>query len=68
MCAPQLVATYKNILLLTDKLSVDNLNVGLVENIKYQQIEQKDKWRISMVKELIEIQQGNTNLSEHYMF
>ena len=54
----------RNILLLTDKLSVDDLNVGLVENIKYQQIEEKDLWRISMVKELIEIKQANMSLPE----
>ena len=56
----------RNILLLTNKLSVDDLNVDLVENIKYQQIEEKDLWRIGMVKELIEIKQGNVTLPEDW--
>ena len=38
----------------------------LVESIKYQQIEEKDLWRISMVKELIEIKQGNVTLPEDW--
>ena len=54
----------RNILLLTDKLHVDELHPGIVDNIKYHQIEQEEMWRISMVKELIDLNHGDMILPE----
>ena len=49
----------RNILLLTDKLHVDDLHPGLVGNIEYHQIEEKESWRISMVNELLDLKHGD---------
>ena len=49
----------RNILLLTNKLHVDELHPGIVDSIKYHQIEQKEMWRISMVTELIDLNHGD---------
>ena len=57
-------ANLRNILLLTNKLNVDDLEVDHVDMIKYHPVEEKDKWRIGMMKELIEIQQGNMTAPE----
>ena len=49
----------RNILLLTDKLHVDQLNQSVVSDIKYHEIEPNDLWRINIVKEIIDIKHGN---------
>ena len=49
----------RNILLLTNQLHVDDLYPGLVENIQYHQIEENELWRISMVKELLDLKHGD---------
>ena len=49
----------KNILLLTDKMTVDQLNPSIVKNIKYYEVEKKDEWRIGMVKEILDVKYGN---------
>ena len=49
----------RNILLLTNKLHVDDLHPGLVDDIEYHQIEEKELWRIDMVKELLDLKHGD---------
>ena len=49
----------RNILLLTDKLHVDQLDQGVVSDIKYHEIETNDLWRINTVKEIIDMKHGN---------
>ena len=39
-------ANLRYILLLTNKLNVDDLHPGLVDSIQYHKIEEKEKWRI----------------------
>ena len=60
-------ANLRNILLLTNKINVDDLEVDHVDMIKYHPVEEKDKWRIGMMKELIEIQQGNMTAPEDWV-
>jgi hypothetical protein len=48
----------------TNQINVDDLEVDHVDMIKYHPVEEKDKWRIGMMKELIEIQQGNMTAPE----
>ena len=49
----------RNILLLTNKTQVDELEPSMVDNIPYHKIEEQDMWKISMVKELMDIKQGD---------
>ena len=48
----------RNILLLTDLYDVDDLHPGLVNSFEYHKIEEKEQWRLNMVKELIDIKHG----------
>ena len=52
----------RNILLLTDLFDVDDLHSGLVNTLEYHKIEEKDQWRIQMLKELIDIKHGVVDL------
>jgi hypothetical protein len=45
----------RNILLLTDKLKVEDLEPSLEDSIMYHKIEDKDVWRVGMVKELLDM-------------
>ena len=54
----------RNILLLTDRLQVEDLEPSLVDNIMYHKIEDKDMWKIGMVKELLDIKHGDVHLPE----
>ena len=56
----------RNILLLTDKLHVDQLDPSVVNTIKYHEIEENDMWRISMVKEILNIKYGNLVLPDDW--
>ena len=44
---------------MTNKTQVDELEPSMVDNIPYHKIEEQDMWRISMVKELMDIKQGD---------
>ena len=54
----------RNILLLTDKLQVEDLEPSLVDNIMYHKIEDKDIWRVGMIKELMDMKHGDVLLPE----
>ena len=54
----------RNILLLTDNLHVDQLDPSVVNTNKYHEIEKNDMWRISMVKEILDIKYGNLVLPD----
>jgi hypothetical protein len=54
----------RNILLLTDKLHVEDLEPSLVKNIMYHKIEDKDMWRVGMVKELLDMKHGDVLLPD----
>ena len=49
----------RNILLLTNKLQIDDLDLRVAEKIDYHLIDDKDEWRIPVVKELMEIKHGS---------
>ena len=48
----------RNILLLTDKLHVDDLEPSLVDSMTYHRIEEHNIWRVGMIKELIDRKHG----------
>ena len=54
----------RNILLLTNLSNIDDIQPGCMENIKYHQILESKKWRISLIKEAIDIKSGNTIMPE----
>ena len=49
----------RNILLLTSKLHVDKLDPREVDTIKYHKIEEDEKWRVSLVIELVNLKHGD---------
>ena len=56
----------RNILLLTNKLQVDSLEPSMVDTIKYHQIDDREKWRIGIVRELIDLKHGGVHISEEW--
>ena len=50
----------RNILLLTDCSSVDQLKPSLVQNMKYKQIKVANKWRVTIIKEILDMKYGGT--------
>ena len=51
----------RNILLKTSLSSVDDLHPGIVQQIKYEEIREMDKWRIPIIQEAIDIKCGKVN-------
>ena len=49
----------RNILLLTNKMRVDDLEPSLVDSISYHKLEENDKWRVRMINGLIDIKHGD---------
>ena len=56
----------RNILLLTDRLQVDDLEPSLMDTIKYHQVEDIESWRIRLVMELLDIQHGDVDLPDEW--
>jgi hypothetical protein len=56
----------RNILLLTNKSTVDDLEACQVDSIMYHQIGEEDTWRIGLVKELIDLKHGDLILPEEW--
>ena len=48
----------RNILLLTDKVNVDQLSKTDINGMLYYPIEKENMWKISIVKELVDIKSG----------
>ena len=49
----------RNILLLTDKTNIEQLQPSSVDSIFYHRVDEKETWRINMMKELIDVKHGN---------
>ena len=49
----------RNILLQTSLTSVDDLHPGTVKELKYMEMEDRDMWRIPIIKEAMDIKFGN---------
>ena len=52
----------RNILLLTQKTNNQGLEPNDAINLKYKQISDEEKWKISMIKELIEVKNQNLDV------
>ena len=44
---------------ISEKKHIDDLNPSDTESIEYSPVEEKDSWKISLAKELIEVQSGS---------
>ena len=49
----------RNILLLTNLTSVDDLRPSTMKQIKYKEISNINKWRVPLIKELIDMKYGD---------
>ena len=50
----------RNIILLTDLTNIDDLQPSTVDKIKYKEMLDRDKWRIPLIKEVMDMKHGNT--------
>ena len=58
----------RNILLLTNLSSIDDLQPSSLDNIRYHEILEEDTWRITIIKEAIDIKCGHTSLPEGWTY
>ena len=49
----------RNILLLTNKLHVDQLDPSIVSTLEYHKKDEQETWRTSLVKELVDLKHGD---------
>ena len=49
----------RNILLMTDLQSVDDLKPNIVTKLKHNQIMEEDKWRVGIIGEIMDMKNGN---------
>ena len=54
----------RNLLLLTDKNSIEEINSDDVRSMNYHPIEEKDAWKVNLIKELTNIKYNELELSE----
>ena len=54
----------RNILLLTDKTDIQDLLPADLSNLKYHPIQNEDKWKISILQEILEIKHGNLGVDD----
>ena len=54
----------RNILLLTNKLHVDQLDPSIVSTLEYHKMEEQETWRTSLVKEILDLKHGNLVLPD----
>ena len=54
----------RNLLLLTDKNSIEEINSDDVRSMNYHPIEEKDAWKVNIIKELTNIKYNELELSE----
>ena len=45
----------RNFLMLTNKNDIDELTALDIEDIKYNEIEENDKWKVAMIREITDI-------------
>ena len=45
----------RNFLMLTNKNDIDELTAMGIEDIKYNEIEENDKWKVAMIREITDI-------------
>ena len=54
----------RNILLLTDKADIQDLLPADLSNLKYHPIQNADKWKVSILQEILEIKHGNLEVDD----
>ena len=54
-------------MLLTEKLKIADLTPEDADSIKYREVPEKELWRIGFLKELIELKDGDLQVSGFFM-
>ena len=57
-------ANLRNILLMTEFQSIDDLKPECVANIQYNKITLENMWRVNIIKEILDIKHGDMNIPE----
>ena len=58
--------TKRNILLMTDCLSIDELKPDTIDKIQHNQILEEDLWRVNIIKEIVNMKYGSLVLPEDW--
>ena len=54
----------RNILLLTEKDAIENITKHDIKGLKYHEVTREDTWKISFIRELIEIKNNQLSLND----
>ena len=54
----------RNILLMTDCQSIEDLKPECVANIQYNKITDENMWRVNIIKEILDIKHGDLDIPE----
>ena len=54
----------RNILLMTNKLHVDQLDPCIVSNLEYHKMDKHETWRTNLVREILDLKHGNLVLPD----
>ena len=54
----------RNILLMTNKLHVDQLDPSIVSNLEYHKMDKHETWRTNLVREILDLKHGNLVLPD----
>ena len=57
----------QNILLLTDKDTIEEIRIHDIKNLKYHKVMDENAWKIELVKEITEIKNHQLSLNEFSM-
>ena len=52
----------RNILLMTDLQSIDHLKPSIMNKIKHNQVMEEDMWRVGIIREIVDMQNGNKSI------
>ena len=52
----------RKILLTTDKLSIDNIDMNDAESIEYHNLVETDLWKVSLIQELTDVKFGEAHI------
>ena len=56
----------RNILLMTDCLSIDELKPDTIDKIQHNQILEEDLWRVNIIKEIVNMKYGSLEIPEDW--
>ena len=60
-------SNFRNILLLTEKDTIEEINIHDIKKLKYHKVTDENAWKIDLVKEITEIKNHQLSLNEFSM-